>query len=364
MIKGNFYLNDFNAGVIGEKFKGNIASEIVKRALRGSQNCIPIDNGGFSRRNGFQFIDELPIPSANTEYRLEMVIGDAGTEYLLGFYPGGVQVFDKEGVVLAAALETQMYSVWDIDLVSTIAGVVLVDGIVEPVLIGLDSTPTSDIYANFIPRPYAYYYAVVTNSGTTFTVSNPADPTGLDEFGNAVDYLNLMGDALVGMFFLVYREPATAYELHGQITSVAYSSGRVLSFTYDGATDRIAGSINTSGARIVLIYPESWGPTAGFKFLGSPDTMSFSYFHPNKVTIHENRLVFGGLLDYSTGKKDGDHWSISAINSIRTFPPYSAAAGSFELVPVQPDAAFTWIYSHKRLYYGTANGIFQFGQID
>ena len=298
--------SNFTSGELDPRLLGRVDLAVYYNAARQARNVTPIVQGGLSRRNGSEYIDEKSSPTIDRIFAFEFSTEE---EYLLGFADSRMYIY-KDGDTLQANINgsgndylTIPYTaaqIPDLDIVQSADTVIVVHPDVEPRKIvrtsdtawsistlGLSNIPQFDYDDASSPTPTSEIQQIV------FSNQNTSDRYRLGLEGiltediifsnNQTTNSNSIRDALLDL-------PNTANS--GITVSAVSITTYNVTFSDEAAKDwdLLTGTpVNTELVTFEIAATETQAGTSR-----AEDVWSSTRGWPRSTTFHEGRLYFGG----------------------------------------------------------------------
>lgn len=298
--------SNFTSGELDPKLLGRVDLAVYYSAARQARNVTPLIQGGLSRRDGCEYIDEKSAPTIDRLFAFEFSTEE---EYLLGFADGRMYIY-KDGTELQLnisgsgnnylAIPYTAAQIPDIDIVQSADTVIITHPDVEPRKIvrtsdtawtistlGLFNIPQYDYADASSPSPTSEIQTITfANVSTSDRYSIGLDGILTDSIVWSSDQstnAKLIQDAIQDL----PNTPATG-------VSVSASSLTVYIVTLSGAA---ADDYELLTATPISTQLSTFSMTAVETQKGVPrseDVWSATRGWPRSVTFHEGRLFFGG----------------------------------------------------------------------
>ena len=298
--------SNFTSGELDPKLLGRVDLAVYYNAARQARNVTPIVQGGLSRRNGSEYIDDHTAPTVDRIFAFKFSTEE---EYLLGFADLRMYIY-KDGDTLQANINGSgndyivtpftAAQIVDLDLVQSADTVIVTHPDVEPrkitrtsdtawtlTTLGLTNIPEYDYDDASSPTPVSEIQQIIfsnENTSDRFRLGLESILTGDIIFSNDQSTnANSIRDALQDL-------PNTP---NSGIT-VAAVSITTYDITFADAAakdwDLLTGTpVSTELATFEVATTETQGGTSR-----AEDVWSSGRGWPRSCTFHEGRLYFGG----------------------------------------------------------------------
>jgi len=298
--------SNFTSGELDPKLLGRVDLDVYYNGARQARNVTPIIQGGLSRRQGSEYIDEQSSPTIDRIFSFQFSTEE---EYLLGFADSRMYIY-KNGDDLQTNINgsgndylTIPYTaaqIPDLDIVQSADTVVIVQPDVEPRKIvrtsdtawtistlGLTNIPQYDYDDASSPTPTSEIQRI------TFANQNTSDRYRLGLDGILTDDLVFSGDAATNAQLIQDALLDLPNTPNSGIT-VANVSVTQYDVTF---ADEAAKDWELITGTAVYTQLTTFNVTSSETQKGVPrseDVWSAGRGWPQSVTFHEGRLYFGG----------------------------------------------------------------------